>query len=463
MAGNRNADGVHVWFDSEDIEDICNFYIDLGKIEKAEYALKVGLQLHPTDETMQLLRAHLLIEKAKPEEAVSLLHTLNYKHDYYWHYLMLGALADLRRWDKTAKEAKEALRCDDCIEAYIDIAKVFYNRDQTEMAVTVLLAASVKYPGDRELLDLLMHCYIDIAQYDKALECVEKILDEDPYSVDAWNMKAALHIDVNKPDVALEDLEYSLAINPQNEGTLISKAKLLTMLGRTRESAAVITEIESLTSEWQKLCLMLRGDICFSEKDYKNAYSLYNKGFCRELYMLDSAFHYLECAVQLKRWRKAASVGKFILRYTPNDLKLLEYMADVFFELKQLPETAKMLRRYLRIKPDSVYALLRYGSLMLDINDVKKAYTAIHRAYRLAPDLGQTNLLMAVVCYMKENYKRMYFHYRKACKENPESRDTFFLLCPGTEEYLNRLDTLARQCEENGITDIDKYIFKFKS
>ena len=86
------------WFDSEDIEDICNVYVDAGDLKKANDALKVGLQMHPTDSALQMLRAHLLIEEYKPEEASILLKQLNFTKEFYWHYLCLGAYADLGIW-----------------------------------------------------------------------------------------------------------------------------------------------------------------------------------------------------------------------------------------------------------------------------------------------------------------------------------------------------------------------------
>ena len=99
------GNNISAWFDSEDIEDICNYYIDHDNLSKANEALQVGLQMHPTDGLLQMLRAHLLIEESKPTEALKVLETLNCKDDFYWHYLRLGAYSDLKKWKLAETEA----------------------------------------------------------------------------------------------------------------------------------------------------------------------------------------------------------------------------------------------------------------------------------------------------------------------------------------------------------------------
>lgn len=461
---NLTDDGkVNTWFDSEDIEDICNHYLDKGKMKLAERAVAVGMSLHPKDETMQLLHAHVLIEEYKPQEALELLDSMHLTDDFYHSYLRLGALADLGRWQDAVAAADNAMKQDsDVLAAAMDVAHVFYDRGQTDTALLYLLRAEKEVPDDKELTELILQCYADLGQTDTALTYVDKLIDADPYNIDAWQTKAALHVDKEAYQQALEDFEYAIAINPESETTLISKAKLLMLMNRLDDALAVIDEIEGISNMWHGVCMMLRGDVQFMIGDMHKAHTYYYKGFSRKMCLYDSTMRYMECKMRLAKWDGAVSIGNHLLNMTPDDKKLLEMLSDAYFEIKRYDMSARMLRRCLRLEPDNVYMLLRYGTLMLDMQDTKKAYTAIHRAYRISPEISYTNLLMAVVCYVKSEYKRMYHYYRNACKADPASKKTFISICPDVEQYIESLDALTKKCEEKGITNIDKILFKKK-
>lgn len=452
---------LSVWFDSEDIEDICNYYIDSGNIVMAERVLKLGEQLHPTDELIRLLRVHLLIEERKPEEALALLEVLNYSADFYWNYLRLGALADLDRWTEAKEAADAAICCDNNRPAAaLDIARVFYDRNQQEQALHYLLLADNDSECEPDVVEAIVQCLCELNRFTEALPFVDRLIDQNPYSSEAWQMRSSIHIDLGRYDLALDDLEYAVAISPNKINLLIAKVKLLLTLERDTEALKMLSQIETESPEWSGICTMLRGDMYFWSGDYKKAYSYYRKGFDRDFFYADSVMRYFECTIELKKWKEAVATGNCLLKYSPYDLKLLERLSDVHFELKQYSVSAKLLRRCLRMEPDNVYLLLRYGSLLLDMRNIKKAYTAIHKAYRMAPDACQTNLLMAVICYLRQENKRMYRYYRKACKIDQSAHDTFLQLCPDLKPYIDRLDSITRQCEKNGITDIDSLIFK---
>ena len=463
---SKQTNDHDVWFDSEDIEDICNYYIDLGKFDKAEQVLQLGERLHPTDELMPMLRAHLLIEKLEPQKALELIDWLQYTQDFYWHYLRLGALADLERWAEALSEADNALQFDnDNIAATLDIARVFSNRNQHKHALHYLKLADEANINDADKVDLLKalgECLAELELYKEALPYIDRWINVDPYSVEAWCIRATLEIDLGRYDLALDNFDYALAIEPKNETALITKSKLLFMLSRDQEALQVLEDIAGISKQWKGVSLMMQGDMYFWKGNYNKAHAYYYKGFNKLFFLADSVVRYMECKAALHKWRGVITLGSFLLRFNPNDTKVLELMSDAYFELKELSNSAKMLRKCVKLEPENVYMLLRYGSLMLDMNDIKKAYSSIHRAYLMAPDISQTNLLMAVVCYLRGENKRMYQYYRKACKMDRSSRTTFLQLIPDLKPYINRLDSIVRKYEKEGIKNIEQLLFDKK-
>ena len=451
-----------VWFDSEDIEDICNFYLEAGKPDRAEKAVSLGERLHPTDELMPMLRAHVLIEKEEPKEALQLLDTLSYTSDYYWHYLRMGALADMQRWGEACQEADAALRFDrHDVKIALDIGRVFYDRGRSDLAIEYMLRADTG-TDDTELLTALANCYEETGMAAEALVYTERMIDLDPYMTAAWQMKASLHAQMQEFDKAEDAYKYALAIDPCNESTVFAFARLLLYEGMEKEAFGVLDEFAERDPRWKGVCLMIRADAYFYKGEYRKAHSLYYKGFDKTLFLADSVRRYVECKSILKKWKGVVSVGNFLIKFIPDDVKLLEIVADAYACMKQYTMSAKTYRRCLRLQPDSAYLLLRYGSLMLDMQEQKKAYTAINRAYKLMPDVAQTNLMMAVVCYLRKEFKRMYHHYLKACRLDKSMKKLFFELCPDMKTYVTRLDSFAAKCRKAGIEDVEEFMFRKK-
>ena len=457
------SDGTtSVWFDSEDIEDICNFYIEVGHPDKAEKAVALGERLHPTDELMPMLRAHILIEKEQPSEALQLLDKLSYTSDYYWHYLRFGALVDLQELDKATEEADAMLGFDNnSVSIAIDIGKVFADNEHYSLALQYLMRVD-NNSDDEELLMTIAHCLALSEKYEDALVYVERMIDIDPYQLHVWQMKASLLVDMQELDKAEEAFEYALAISPDNETIIFSYSKLLLYNNKEKQAIQLLDEFAERVPQWKGMCMMLRADIHFYKGEYRKAHALYYKGFDKSMFLADSVMRYVECKAMLQKWNGVISLGNFLLQFTPDDLKLLEIVADAYACTKQFSMSAKMYKRCLNIEPDSVYLLLRYGSLMLDMQDTKKAYTAIHRAYKLMPEVAQTNLMMAVVCYMRKEYQRMYHYYRCACQIDKQMKKLFVQLCPDVKQFVTSLDSLARKCEKAGVEDVEEYLFSKK-
>ena len=463
---SNETDHGGIWFDTEDIEDICNYYINAGNYSKAEKVLQLGERLHPGDETMPMIRANLLVMESKPEEALVLLDQYPHKEDYYWHYLRFSALVNLQRTDEAIAEADMVVMLDDDkVGATIDVALLFAETEHIDLAISYLERTEKSDTDEadkKKLYALLTQYYGESGKYEEALAYTEKWIDADPYSVNAWCVKATIELDCDRYENALNDYDFALAIDPQCELALVTKVRLLCLLSREEEALQVLDDMAEMTAYHKHIGLMLRGDIYFMKGDYRKAHSCYYKGFNSQFFIVDSAHRYMECKARLHKWRGVVSLGKFLLQVDPDDTEVIEQMADAYFELKEYQEAAKMFRRYIKLAPDDVDILLRYSGLLLDMDEMKKAYTYIHRAYKLAPDISQTNLLMAVVCYLRGEDKRMYRYYRKACSIDKHSKALFFQMLPEVEPYINGLDSIVRKYEKAGVTDIDRLLFEKK-
>ena len=66
------TNSVH-FFDSNEFEHIINHYLEIGKINLAKKAVKIGLNQHPTSTNLKLYKVEILIFENKLSKADTIL------------------------------------------------------------------------------------------------------------------------------------------------------------------------------------------------------------------------------------------------------------------------------------------------------------------------------------------------------------------------------------------------------
>lgn len=438
------AGGKSIYLDSEDIEDIFNFYIDVHRIPQARQVLELGKRLHPDDELMSLLEVHLLIEQHKPKEALRLLEQLNLTDDSYWHYLQAGAYADLQKWEEAEEAANETYRMtDEKADAAFDLGTLFFEREQFLLAINFFRRIDTAHL-DLPLAYRIAESYRALGDFVTALKYIDLLLDKDPYQTEAWLLRASLHMSQNKFQEAIEDFEYLLAIAPENEVYHIGRIRLLNMDERYEDSDRYIEQMENELPHTKGLCQMLRGDIQFEQGNYQQAHTLYKKGYDKDFCLADSSLHYIDCKMKMHKWKGALAIANDMLHYMPDNLELLDRIADCTHETGDMKLLLKTLRKCIKLAPQKPLYLLRYGSVLLDVHEERKAYTVLRKAWRMDPKSPVANLMMAVMCYIRQEPVQMYRYLQNAREAEPEMLQTFLQICPSAKEYVEATDALGK-------------------
>lgn len=447
----EKASGYTPYLDSEDVEDIFNFYMEMHLLAAAKEIMEYGKRLHPDDEVLSLLQARWLIENEEPQKGLQWLEKNPIVDDYYWHYLRLAALADLKNWVEADKEAKEALHYGQySLDAVLDVGNVFYFRDEFARALDIFIKSYNGANTDGHLLYRLAYCNRELGKTDKALHYIDQLIDQNPYRTEAWMARISLHAAEDKFDEALDDFEYLIAIEPENELYPIGKIRMLSSIGRDKEALQAIEDLEQQLPKTKNLCYSLRADLAFYQADYKKAHKLYNKGFSEEQFLADCALRFLRCKITLHRWKSAINFGKFLLTVIPEEDELMEMMADCYYAVGDLKEASQMLNRLLKLRPDNTEYWLRYGSLLLDLNNYKAAYSAFRKSHRLNPEGVMPNVMMAVMSFLKDDFGNMYRHLTVARKKDPAALGAFLKICPQSGKMIDKLDEIVKEYEKSG-------------
>lgn len=234
--------GPSAYLEGDELTDIAEYYLSHGEPEKANACIDYALTLHPDSVDPLIFKARQHMFSGQLSQAQDICDSIQEQNDREVIFLHAELLirkqhtAEAIRFLRERKEYFSDNRKDlytylyDCaciLEDYAHYDKALEWADEAE-----------RISGPNLNIQFLKaEIYSTQENFEKATELLEKILDEDPYSLKSWNMLADTYFMREMYDKAIEAAEFSLAIKEkENPEALFAKANCLYHLGNFEEA-----------------------------------------------------------------------------------------------------------------------------------------------------------------------------------------------------------------------------------
>lgn len=123
-------------------------------------------------------------------------------------------------FDEALTDVGNALRLDSLQPAYYhllaDIYLDYARPNDSKRAIDVMNAAAQKFPDRARTLLKLSECYLIVQQHNDALATLNKLLERDPQSAEAFFMTGRVALDMRDTTRAINALEKSARFNAEN-------------------------------------------------------------------------------------------------------------------------------------------------------------------------------------------------------------------------------------------------------
>lgn len=160
--------GKSVYFDSNDLTCLAEYYASQGKPKKAEQAIAYAKQLHPDDLDICIYECNTLLAQGKTDEAIRLLDSLPDQTDYEVRLLRISILLEQGQTDKAQLFIEKLMKEEDeGVEALLDISDVYMDAHLYAQAKPFLQKA---YQKDSKSIEVLT----SMADYCQATGELEK-------------------------------------------------------------------------------------------------------------------------------------------------------------------------------------------------------------------------------------------------------------------------------------------------
>ena len=217
------AGGPAVYLDADELTDIAEYYlIEKEDNERALACIDYALSLHPqaTAPLIFQARQHLLDDDLETTQALC----DAIPDQTHREVIFLNAELMVRRGqtreaiDYLMDKGKE--QTEDYDYYLLDAAYIFMDYEAYEAASELADRLNSYAPDWYKTWMLTADVQLGLCNFGKALSCLNKMLDNDPFSTETWNWAAEAYTGIEKYEKAIEATDYALAIDPSNYRSL---------------------------------------------------------------------------------------------------------------------------------------------------------------------------------------------------------------------------------------------------
>ncbi|MCY4161340.1 MAG: tetratricopeptide repeat protein [Flavobacteriaceae bacterium] len=369
------------YFDVSEFEKIAIHYIKEGDRMTALTVIKYGLNQHPNNEDLLILKVDVLMEQQKFDQAERLVkHLIHLSPKDEQYQLQLALIYSFQNKKTQCIELFNTLLnstdLDVQYEATINLGLEYYKYEDYQTAQSFLFDSFQGNPSDIDLLEKYIYCQIVNHKVDQAITDITLFLDTNPHHVYGWQSLSKLMSLVEEYDLALQTIEHALRLKPNDrksykiKGSVLQKSndfqsailafeKALDLGGKTHPIHRKIAHCYLGLSQKWKACKYLSLPIQSGSQNDKNWKDLLHFFIDEKLY--DRARDYLEsyCKFESENpnfWKLCAQIYlhfkeiekidmclETYLLFTKPKVSKWIYCAHIWIELEQWNKTLQLL------------------------------------------------------------------------------------------------------------------------
>ena len=408
---NMLRTGIHVYFEPEELTLLAEYYATQGNPDSSDKVIEYAMNLYPENLDIQIYKCHSLLSLKDLEAAERLLRSLPDQNDYEVQllYVELSVAND----DLYSAEQSIATLYEEnpYIETMLDIAQLYVDYQLYNYAYPWIQQASAQEPNNLEAIELMaIFHYYSTGNFEEAARLFNKVLDESPYNLMAWQNLARCYLRMNELEKAADALDFALTVDDTHPTNTELKGEYYLAAGNKGKAASCFDHLTEISHDKANV-YYLAMTLFFEANDFHYAlrYSAY---FLGKQDLLGKRFDYANiyhlrafCYIRLEKEKECAYIVNRCLANYPDDYRF--YMLKGELELTMNDDKNKAMEFLMHaIRLDPGNAQIVYSTAFMFLN--KQHYSESQRLFILLNRRFPTTALY--VCYFVAfNYYKIGF------------------------------------------------------
>ena len=452
------------YFDAEELTDIAEYYASQGDERNAEDAIDLALRLHPTNTDALVFKSRSLCIKGKLSEAYQIMNLIEDPSDREVQFLKADLLMEERRLEEADAIFEElAKNEDESLEVLLDVVLTYLDVNQQELAskwITKIQEKGYNETNSQKYRDVWCDYCMTFGYAEQATNAFQLSLDELPYSVPHWSGLAKCYLAQNDIEKAHEAIDFALAIDENNSDALEVKVfchihnenhqEALNILKQLLPQAKVPSRIYGLMTkcyldlelpneakltckEWLKKCPQLTN---FEKSEIFSYISM----CCFNLHQPEEGMNYIDAAldmepsfrgailqkgmlhIQLQEPEEAERLFQKVLDISPDDeqCEILYNVANSYFFLQMYPETIRWCEKIIQEYPDDqMEALHLMACSHFNMSDLESCLKCLAQIWML------NDFQFADDYSIDKRFKKMFLEIDKIIHQKNNQEESF--------------------------------------
>ena len=374
-----------LYFDTEELEDIIIYYLELGDISFAEIATKYALKLHPNSLELKIKKFEVLLELENYTHAKELMQELKESSMESTDFLVCCAkyYSNLGNPRRAIEYCLKALKLEE-EENFLHnfIADEHVNLEDPFNALKHYKLALSFDQNDEYSLENVMVTYNQLNRSDEAIEFLNEYLDQFAFSETAWYEYGQFYFNRKNYEEAIKGFDYLLAINSQSIGVYANKAACFEAMGEWQKAVEVYEEMLAL--EYTKSFTFYKIGLCYKEnKQFVQALNAFQKSLRDDpqfyLSMMEQSFVYEE----LGGMKEALHFAKEAVSFNESNIDYQKRLAFLYIDSGKFEESLACLKNLINLEPSRFYNWYAYSEVLMLIGDYEDAISVLNKATKM--------------------------------------------------------------------------------
>ncbi len=373
-----------IYFDSEELEEIIIYYLELGDISYAEQAVNYGLVLHPNSLEIKTKKLEVLLELENYPEAKKIIEELQEYAMEDTDYLVCCA----KYYSNLGNPKKSIVYCEKALELGEElnflhnfIADEYVNLEDPFTALRHYKEALNADPNDDYALENVMFCFSLLKKHKEAIDFLNAYIDRFPFSETAWFEYGQYYFNRKNYEEAIRGYDYLLAINSSAVSIYSNKAACYEAMKNWDKAIEVYEEM--LEQEYTKAYTFYKIGLCFKEQKLLiNAMNSFQKSLREDpqfyLSMMEQSYIYEE----LGGMKEALHFAKEATQLCENNLDYQKRLAFLLIDAGNFEESLSCLKKLVTAEPNRFYNWYAYSEVLMLLGEYEEAVTVLISALK---------------------------------------------------------------------------------
>lgn len=258
--------GKSTYLEDYELADLATFYYDNNEEEKLKKVFELADSLHPDSNELMHIKARFFLKQGDMNKANGILEQMKkeeasfsqeeddedsyYKTEMRVNIKMLeGEKALMEHCPEEAEEyflQAFDLAAENEDKAYVSINVAFiYLAKKMEEKIIEWVERSIKLlPGNQPAMELLTNYYGNQGDIKKAEKMLNKLVDENPYSIRYWKLAGDIYLNNYYYEKAIDAYDFVLAIDANDKESLKKKAVAFMNLDNDEMAYQLLSEYQ---------------------------------------------------------------------------------------------------------------------------------------------------------------------------------------------------------------------------